>query len=183
MSGDVFGERRQALEDSFFQKRDRELLEKLQIKLKKEALSAVAGIHDDAVLGALVELNIGPETLTALTLVPLIQVAWADGSLDAKERAAVLDAAHESGLAVGSSSHQILDNWLATPPAAVVFTAWQEYTRSICGKLAPAARDSLKQTILNRARAIASTTGGVLGIGKISATEQAVLTQVELAFE
>ena len=182
MSGDVLGERRQALENSFFQQRDRELLAKMKSKLRQEALAAAAGITDPAVLESLVGLNIEPETLAALTVVPLIQVAWADGSLDAGERAAVLAAAHESGLAAGSPSHQIMDNWLAKPPAAVVFTAWKEYIHAMSGKLDPVARNTLKKSLLDRARAVASATAGVLGVGKISNEEQKVLSQVEAAF-
>ena len=78
-----------ALEDAFFTKENARLLEQLKEKQKREALREVVQIKDETFLDRLIELGIGPETVLALTLVPLIAVAWADGTLDSRERDAV----------------------------------------------------------------------------------------------
>ncbi|MCA9185629.1 MAG: hypothetical protein KDA99_08420, partial [Planctomycetales bacterium] len=79
--GDFLNARRKALEDSFFAQRDQELLkqlhERLQEATQREALAMVSGIEDEEVLDFLLRLNLSSETAAALTLVPLIEVAWA----------------------------------------------------------------------------------------------------------
>ena len=63
------------------------------------ALGRATGIDDPDLLARLAELGIRPETLAALTLIPLIETAWADGVMHAKERDAVLRGAATSGIA------------------------------------------------------------------------------------
>ena len=97
MAKDFLDERRKALEDSFFAKQNEKLLESLRRSRaddeKRAELSRVSGILDEKVLDELVRLQIGPETLAALSLVPLVTVAWADGLMEARERKAVLEGA------------------------------------------------------------------------------------------
>jgi uncharacterized membrane protein YebE (DUF533 family) len=66
--------------------------------VRKEALAAASGITDDAVLDRLAAFNLGADTLAALSVAPLVVVAWADGGIDDKERSAVLAGAAEAGL-------------------------------------------------------------------------------------
>jgi hypothetical protein len=93
----IFADAR-ALEDAFFTKENARLLEQLKEKQKREALREVVQIKDETFLDRLIELGIGPETVLALTLVPLIAVAWADGTLDGRERDAIIKAAEEKGV-------------------------------------------------------------------------------------
>ena len=114
MNENVLGEHGRALEDSFFYKRNHDLLKKLREELdaqaSREALLAACGVTDEAVLNQLVALGIHPETLTALCLVPLVQVAWADGSIDANERSAVLSVAQRQGLTKENVNYQLLQS-------------------------------------------------------------------------
>ena len=107
--------RGKALEDEFFRKENQRLLEKLrQIKRmeeSKEALAEASGITSDAILESLLELNIHAQTLAALAIIPLIEVAWADGHLDQKEGQAILAAAHASGLHRGHAGYELLESW------------------------------------------------------------------------
>ena len=67
------------LEDAFFSKQDAKLIEQLKVmekmKESKEALRKVSNIQNDAVLEKLVSLDVRPETLVSLAIVPLIEVA------------------------------------------------------------------------------------------------------------
>ena len=129
MSSDEFlGDRKKALEDSFFAKQNQRLVEELRRKREKEAareaLLEMTGIDDAALLEHLVELDIGPDTWTAISLVPLVEVAWADGTVDAKERRAVLSAAEASGFVPGSPSYVLLEGWLNTRPGRGLMETW-----------------------------------------------------------
>ncbi|MDX1389576.1 MAG: hypothetical protein R3344_10330, partial [Acidobacteriota bacterium] len=85
------------LEEAFFAKENARLLRELRKKTEKEEqrerLRRVVSIRDDAFLDKLIELGIGPETVLTLRLIPLVFVAWADGSMDDRERDAILKAA------------------------------------------------------------------------------------------
>jgi len=187
MGDEFLGERKRALEEAFFAKENKTLLQRLRqadaAKSRKAALAAASGITDEAVLDRLAALDLGSDTLTALSLVPLVMVAWADGSLDDKERQAVLSAAAEAGLDRQGAAHQLFDRWLREPPPRELLAAWTDYTRAISATLDAAARAALRSELLGRARRVAEAAGGFLGVGrKVSASEEAVLTRLESAF-
>ncbi len=183
-----FSGRKSELEEQFFLKRDMELLQALRdksaAKQMKAALAEASGIGDEQLLDRLVELELSGETVAALSLVPLIAVAWADGKIDDKERAAVLAAAEKQGLEKEGPCCKMLDRWLEKKPDASLLEAWKGYVASLVETLDEAAKSTLKTALLGRARAVAAAAGGILGFGnKVSASEQAMLDELEAAFE
>jgi hypothetical protein len=187
MSNEFLGNRRAALEEAFFAKQNEELRRRLQdmdqARRNKEALSAASGITDDAVLGKLVALNIGSDTLAALSLVPLVAVAWADGSIDDRERSVAFSKAAEMGLGKQDIAHQLFEQWLAEPPPPELMVAWKDYIGALSAALSPQARPAFRQELLDRARAVAEAAGGILGlVMKVSPAEENVLKELERAF-
>jgi hypothetical protein len=187
MSDEFLHGRRVALEEAFFAKQNELLRQRLQVsgeaRLKKEALSAASGITDDVVLQRLAALNIGSDTMAALSLVPLVAVAWADGGLDDKERIAILSGAAEVGLGKQDVSHQLLERWLAEQPSPELLASWKDYIAALSATLSHEAREALKLDLLARARAVAEAAGGFLGMGrKVSISEENVLKELERAF-
>jgi hypothetical protein len=174
------------LEDAFFLEQDRKLIEKRaelqKMQRNKEALAAVSGIKDETVLEQLVRLNVSPETLAALAVVPLIEVVWADGRVDEKERAVVLEHAKKQGIQPGSIEHDLLERWLHQRPGDDLLMAWQHYVEAICERMTPEQRAALKQELLRDVRAAAEISGGFLGFGAISPEEKAVLEKLEASF-
>jgi len=183
----VLGDRSKALEDEFFRKQNQRLAAELRLKRLTENAKAemgrVSGIRDEAVLDKLVELGIGGDTLAAMTLVPLVEVAWADGEMDPKERAAIVKGAEEQGIEVGTPSHAMLEDWLDHRPPPRLLAAWREYVGALCDEMLPAQRKALKRDVLSRARAVAEAAGGFLGLGsKVSLEEEQVYQVLETAF-
>lgn len=187
MSGEFLDDRRRALEEAFFAQQDAELIRRLktgsEAGVRKQALSAASGITDDALLDKLVASGIESDTLAALTLVPLVAVAWADGSLDEKERAAVLSAASGAGLDRAGPGYQLLTQWLAKAPGQHLVDTWAEYVRGTSANLGEDERQALKVHLLGRARRVAEAAGGFLGLSsKVSPAEEAMLAKLEGAF-
>src|SRR3989454_7554191 len=85
-------------------------------KERRQALREVVPNADEALLDRLLEMDLGPETILALILVPLVAVAWADGRIDPRERAALLKAAEERGVAPGSAARRLPEGWLLRRP-------------------------------------------------------------------
>ena len=182
MSDEFLGKRRRVLEDSFFAQRDRQLMEKLKKRVKEEALSDACGIKNHAILEGLVNANISPETITALTLVPLIAVAWADGEIAAAERDAILSATESAGIEPESVCRQLLDAWLTEPPGPELVEAWKGYVQALGTSASAAALETLRNDVLDHAEQIAHAAGGVLGVGSISKSEKAVINDLASAF-
>ncbi|MBN1128580.1 MAG: hypothetical protein JXA71_06315 [Chitinispirillaceae bacterium] len=184
---DLFLEvQRRQLEDAFFQEQDKVLIENLKkmqkMKETRETLGKVSGIHNEKVLEKLVELDVRPETLAPLSVIPLIEVAWADGSVTAEEEAAVLKAAGEKGLSGGGIEFKLLEEWLEHKPPKKLLDAWIHYMEGLCDKLTKKEKEAMKKEVIGSARAVAEASGGVLGINKISRREKAVLDTMEKAF-
>src|SRR5690349_3958319 len=116
------------LEDAFFMQEDRRLLDQMKQKAAhNEQLAQLresTGIADDALLEKLLGLGLETQTLAALSLVPLIRVAWADGTVDDKERAAVMRAAKESGIVAASPGYAMLEKWLSRGAEPSLMQAW-----------------------------------------------------------
>lgn len=187
MSDDFLGDRRKALENEFFTKQNQELLEQLQAERKAEerraALAQASGISDEAVLDEIARLELGPETLAALSLVPLVAVAWADGQCEDRERSAVLQAAEQSGLRSGDPAYRLLESWLDARPGQELLEAWKDYVGALGRNLGDRALDALKSDLLERARHVAEAAGGFLGLGnRVSKDEQVVLDELDRAF-
>ncbi|MGH9868483.1 MAG: hypothetical protein ACREAA_10020 [Candidatus Polarisedimenticolia bacterium] len=172
-----------SLEEAFFADRDADLLRKLKeearLKERRAALREVAPRADDALLDQLMAMGIGPETVLALILVPLAAVAWADGSIEPAERAAILKAAEERGIKPGTPAGQMLESWLERPPDARLMQNWKTYLDSIWGAFDDDHRRGMHDSLIGMARAVAQAAGGFLGISKISTAERAVLADLE----
>jgi hypothetical protein len=178
MKPELTERRRQTLEDLFFYEQDRRIIEQRarlqEMKQTKASLAKVSGIHDDALLEKLIELKIGPETLTTLIGIPLIEVAWADGEMDEKERKKLFEYAEKAGLRQKGLDPQIMSAWLQKRPDPALLKAWTHYMRTLCKELSAHERKALHDEVMSDARSIAEAAGGILGYGKISAEEKAI---------
>jgi len=187
MPTDIFDARRKSLEEEFFNKQSETLKQKLKAVFEKQAtresLKQSTGITNEAVLDALMALNVTHETMTAFGLFPLVEVAWADGTLDDREREALLTAAREEGIAPGSPSQQVLDEWLRHAPGPDGRAAWYAYAAELGRKLSPAERRTVRDELVRRGRAVATASGGLLGlVRRVSDKEEAVLAAIAAAF-
>ncbi len=183
-SPEILRDRGRSLEDEFFRREDQRLMQRLNelkaAETTREALAKASGITRPAVLEKLMELGIRGETVAALSIVPLVEVAWADGALDAKERRAVVD---QAGVARESMEGALLEAWLDRRPDPKLLTAWTHLVQGMCEYLDPDGAARLKTGLLERAGAVAAASGGLFGVGsKVSRSEAAMLARLEAAF-
>ena len=184
----VFEERRKALEEQFFKQHDEKLIQQMKDASLHEAtrdeLKALTGITNPKILSALADLKVGGAAVLVMSLYPLVEVAWADGTIDQAERAVLLELSASIGLKPGSPGFDYLTKWLAKRPESVWHPLWADYTRALSAMMTPDDRSLLKATILGRARVVAEASGGFLGVAwRMSEAEHDVLTQLEKAFD
>lgn len=186
MAKDAFKARERALEEDFFHRVNEKLLVNLRASLagqtERQRLAAATGFCDEELLSELVEVGVSAEAVAAISLVPLVLVAWADGKVNAKERPTVLHAAKEQGIDKESPAAKLLDHWLDTEPSPQLAATWRHYVRVLTEKMSDEARNALHSDVIRRARAIAKASGGPLRFGTISVDEKRVIAELEQAF-
>ncbi len=160
-----------------------EKLKKKEAEAAKRQAYTEAGIENAALIEALIELEISATAIAALSIVPLVEVAWADGEIQAKEREAIIKAAEEGGIEAGSANHDLLENWLSKKPGPELLETWKTYAQALEERLDSVVGNELKVRLMNRTKNIAKAAGGFLGIGSISAAEQRILDELEHALE
>lgn len=182
----AIGNRRQKLEYLFFQKEDERLIAELKtlkkMKETKANLAKVSGIQDDVLLQRLVELDVQPQTLATLTVIPLIEVAWADGDVDEEERTAILTALDNAGFARGGVDYALIQVWLEKRPESGMLTAWKHLVHGLCQQMSAAQRHAFKKEIMDHATLVAQASGGFMGLASISEEEGQMLERLEAAF-
>ena len=115
-----------------------------------------------------------------LVMVPLVLVAWGDGTLDEKEREAILGAARQRGIGAERIAGELLKNGLASKPDPQLFSTWTAYARRLWGRFTADERWAMRENLLRSARQVAEATGGLFGLGsKVSTGERKVLQEIE----
>jgi hypothetical protein len=173
------GDRGRALEDDYYRRRDRELIEKMQRASAAEAsrreLGAKSGLQDPELLQELQALGFTPETVVLLPILPLLQVAWAEGGVSDAERKLILQFARGRGVAEGSAADAQLAEWLTTRPAADVFARATRLIGAMLDAPVAGASDLSAEELVKHSESIAAASGGIFGINRISSDERAVL--------
>jgi hypothetical protein len=175
------GDRGRSLEEEYFRKKDRELVEKIRraaaAQEARQQLSAKSGLQDPELINELEALGFTPETVILLPFIPLIQVAWAEGGISDAERALLMKLARSRGIAEGSAADRQLTDWLATRPAEEVFARAMRLARAVLSS--PAEHRAMSaDDVVKYAEDIAAASGGMFGIGRVSAEERAILMTV-----
>jgi hypothetical protein len=181
MSDDpVFG-RTRAQEDEYFLKKDRELIEQIRQKAKAQeqlrALGEEIGVANPDVSRELADLGFTPETVRLLPLIPVIEVAWAEGGITDAERKMVVDLARGRGIEVGSTADLQLTEWLARRPEDSLFRR----AGSLISVLVESGGrvEVTPDDIIKYCEAIADASGGLFGIiRRVSPDERAILSRI-----
>lgn len=177
-------DRGRALEDEFFHKENKRLLDALKVERAaadaKQALRGLTGIADDGLLDALVATGLSASNLAMLSLVPLVAVAWADGIIEPQERSAIQRAANERGL-TDPVATELLEGWLSKHPPESLLATWEKYVGMLRGSMTADQSRELRHNIVGFARGVAQAAGGFLGIRAVSSQEEAVLKRIEAA--
>lgn len=135
----------------------------------------------DTVLRELNFLGIDETTVEVLALLPLIQVAWADGEVQEAEREKILGIARDR-YHLGEDGAHLLEDWLRHPPSAT----YLERGRRILVALAHTRDDfDLKPDhlvdVVDFSKQVAEAAGGFLGFRSIDKREASALEDIAAA--
>jgi tellurite resistance protein len=174
-------------EEEYFRRKDRELIEKMRqaavTAQSRKDMEQKTGIHDPALLTELEDLGFTPETCNLLPLVPVLQVAWAEGGISDAERKLIVQLARARGIESGSVCDDKLNAWLASRPSNDTFSRATRLIRAMLDRPEDAHMDIKADDLVTYAEQIAAASGGVFGFGKVSAEERAALAQISSALK
>ena len=169
-------------EEEYFRRQDRELIEKMRrasaAAQERLALETQTGIHDPEMLQQLQELSFTPGTISLLPLIPVLQVAWAEGGISTAERTAIVALARSRGITAGSEGDHQLTAWLDHRPPADTFRKATRLIAAMVDHPGEGFQDISPDDLLKYCEQIAHASGGLFGIGAVSAEERAALEQI-----
>ena len=181
---DAFAERGRALEEEYFRKKDRELIEKLRRASQADQalgeLSKQTGLTDPAMLADLQELGLTADTVSLLPLVPVVELAWAEGGITPAERQMVVSLARSRGITEGSAADGRLNAWMAARPSPEQFAKATRVMSALLDSGAPVAKDLTADQLVKYCEQIASASGGLFGLPfrAVSMEERNLLTRI-----
>jgi hypothetical protein len=169
-------------EDEYFRRRDRELIERMRQEREaasaRNALATATGIRDPESLKELEALGFTPSTVALLPLIPVLQVAWAEGGVSDAERNLIVDLARARDIAAGTDADAQLQEWLDARPSAETFRKAGRLIAAMLDRPEGSEMQVSADDLLKYCEQIAHASGGVFGFGSVSSEERAVLQQV-----
>ncbi len=179
---DALHDRGRAIEEEYFRRKDRELVERIRQKAAAEeaqrALGASTGVSDPEVLHELQALGFTPETVALLPLMPVLQIAWAEGGVTPVERLLIEKLATARGIEPGGAADAQLMDWLANKPSDTVFHGAARLIHALLESGSGVMADLSAERLVDLCEQVASVSGGVFGLGRVSREEKDLLASI-----
>jgi hypothetical protein len=168
-------------EERYFKEREKEQREKLRAKLDKSAaeledqqkIASSLGANE-AIAARIKTLGFDGESAKVFDLLPLVHVAWADGTIQKGERASILRIVEARGLGPDSAGFQLIAALLDERPSDAFMRQSLEVLKELV-----AAKGGSAASLVDLCVEVARASGGLLGIGaKVSAEEKQLIAQI-----
>ena len=183
----IFGDREKAMEETYFRQEDAKLLEKLRQNAKLDEIAAALRdqlhVQNPDLLLRVRNLGITADNASALFLAPLLQVAWADGSVSKDERDTVLRLARQREVEPESPAYAQIVEWLKVRPSDELFDTAVEVLKAGFSVLPPAEQEERLQRVVEACNEVAMASGGglaqLLRLGNsVSSMESSMLDKI-----
>lgn len=157
--------RTEALRQAEAQRREREML--------------LARLDGDAALADVLQgFGLGADGIGVLHLVPLVELAWADGDVAPRERDRILEMARLRGVVPGSGPFERLRDWLEARPDATFFREASRAIRAVLAKRPAEHAERELRDLVTDAWSVAAAAGGLFGLRTVSPEERVLLARL-----
>jgi hypothetical protein len=155
------------MEDKYFRQEDERLLDKLRKKAHLDDIGLALGeklqVDNPDLLQRVRDVGVSLDTAAALFVAPLVQVAWANGSVTKPEHDAVLRLARERGIETSSPAYAQLEKWLHDRPEDKLFDTAVEVLKYGFSVLPAHEREERIKRIVDACHEVAESSGSTLG--------------------
>lgn len=151
-------------EDAYFKKQDQELRQKLREELGQAAGDLKQAPRDLSLAGRIQKLGFVGDKLKVFDLMPLVHIAWADGSVSRQEREAVLEVVL-TRLPRSSIGYALMESLLEERPP-------QNFLDESMNLLKLVAGDARAENVIELMIKVASASGGFMNVGNVSGEER-----------
>ena len=167
-------------EEEYFYRQDAELIGKMRKRAAAEEehrlIANTAHTEDPKILEELEKLGYTHTTVMLLSLVPLVELAWVDGSVSPEERGRLLALAGERGIEENTPAHQQLVEWLDHCPSRAFFEGTWHTLEKLLESLPVDDRESGKNALIRSCKEFASATCAHIGwVGRVCAAKRELL--------
>jgi tellurite resistance protein len=135
---------------------------------------------DAELIQRLESIGLTVSTSRLVALLPLVQVAWADGSIQAEERKLILDIAKKRGFA-DEAGMPVLEKWLTTEPSKFVYSTGRKLVNALVSRYKlemPNLEKGTIEEVVAYCSGVAEAAGGVFGFAKVAAAEKQVIAEI-----
>ena len=169
-------------EEKYFRTLDADLRRRLRDKMadaatdleKRRQVASAAGTDDLSVAERVAALGFTGDSARVFDLMPLVHVAWADGTITKRERSAIFRVLEERGIAPESEASAIIASLLDERPTDAFMRESLSVLRDLVG-----GEESKSRSIVDLCVEVAAASGGFLGIGgRVSDEERSVISEV-----
>jgi hypothetical protein len=173
---------RVAKETEYFRKQEEALLRELRRRAaladERKQLADATRIDDERVLQDLAELGFHRDTAILLPILPLVEIAWAEGGVSGRERRLIIELAHARGVQPDTPAYSKLSEWLSVYPGDDFFTKTREANARMIAALPADQREAAVRDLASQSKHVAEASGGFFGLGKISPEEARLIDKI-----
>jgi hypothetical protein len=126
---------------------------------RRRLQTRTTGNRDAAILSAFERMELDLETAVLLDVIPLVQVAWADGQISRSERLLIVELALRRRLLDTAPLYHRLSGWLDQRPSHDFFERVLDAVRARLEGLHPRAREAVWRRVLTECAAVACASG------------------------
>ncbi len=167
-------------EDRYFKELEIEQRKKLRQKLnmsaqeleERQKIAASVDTSDLSLAERIEALGFDGDSARVFDLLPLVHVAWADGTIQRGERAAILRILDKRGIEPGSEAFRTIESLLEERPSDTYMKQSLAVLREIVGGIGERSSELVDLCI-----EVAAASGGFLGLGKRIGDEEKTLIQ------
>lgn len=174
-------ERREDEEAAAARRRMRERVTTGAAKLKEAdpGQADLADLDDEALAARLLALGFDNDTAPLLPYLPLVQVAWADGAVEQKERVRIFAALKAARLPIGGGAWTLAEALLEERPTPAFLEESRRLLRTLLRRRGGDQAASEARAIVDLCLQVAESSGGLLGRWwRTSAVEAQAITAV-----
>lgn len=146
-------------------------------------VAAALNLPDPKLAERMLLLGFDAETASVLYLLPLIQVAWANGSVSRAERAKILRILRLREIPEGSRAWQMCESLLASRPTEAFLHNTRQLLQAVLKSKGRAVEAQVERELIAMCLDVAEVSGGIFGFGgRVSGAEEEAIREIAAGF-